>query len=376
MPLVSLCFLHLFGMVNLGSTRTSLRATARRTNARLSPSTHDGGVRPPCPTKLVDSVEDAVGRLSSWLDSKDSVLCITGAGISTDSNIPDYRGSNGSYHRGHKPTTHDKFLRSEHQRKRYWGRSMAGWKAFASSEANAGHYALTALERSGHLGVSFDDMPDFYASENEADWVTSTGSRTEAIITKNVDGLHQRAGSVHVTNLHGRNDRLRCMACGSFQCRHKFQNHLDDRNGEWLRQILEEQAAIDNLDGTEDSRLRPDGDADISTEDYSGLVVPTCASCSSGILKPDVVFFGDSVPRHRVDRCYAAVAAADGILCIGTSLAVHSAYRFVLAAAKNDTAIAILNVGETRAEINNLDVMKVEAPIGPTLSGVASALVS
>jgi len=376
MPLVSLCFLHLFGMVNLGSTRTSLRETARRTNARLSPSTHTCGVRPPCPTKLIDSVEDAVGRLSSWLDSKDSVLCITGAGISTDSNIPDYRGSNGSYFRGHKPTSHDQFLRSEHQRKRYWGRSMVGWKDFAYSEANAGHYALSTLEKSGHLGVSFNDTPDFYAPENKADWTTSTGSRTEAIITQNVDGLHQKSGSVAVTDLHGRNDRLRCMTCGSFECRHKFQNHLDDLNGEWLRQILEKQARIDKLDGIQDSRLRPDGDANILNEDYSGLVVPDCSSCSSGILKPDVVFFGDSVPRHRVDRCYAAVAAADGILCVGTSLAVHSAYRFVLAAAKNDTAIAILNVGETRAEINNLDVMKVEAPIGPTLSGVLNALVA
>jgi len=359
-------------MVHLSGPRTSLLASAYRISSRLSPSTHTPGVRPPCPSSLEDYVDDAAERLSLWLESKSSVLCITGAGISTDSNIPDYRGNEGSYHKGHKPTTHDQFLRSEHQRKRYWGRSMVGWKGFANSAPNSGHFTLTQLESIGHIGVSFDDMSSFYSAD--ADFVTSSSTRTEAIITQNVDGLHQKAGSLHVTNLHGRNDRLKCMKCGCFQCRNEFQNELENLNKKWLQDVLDEQTAMDALDKLDRDRLRPDGDANIFKEDYSGLVVPDCANCSGGILKPDVVFFGDNVPRHRVDRCYAAVDAADGRLCIGTSLAVHSAYRFVLSAYKKGTSIAILNVGETRAEVNNLDVFKLEAPIGPTLSAVAKVL--
>ena len=157
------------------------------------------------------------------------------------------------------------------------------------------------------------------------------------------------------------------MTCGSYSCRHSFHDDLDRLNEQWIKEQKE------FVELSKNSELRPDGDAFIRTEDYSSIKVPHCRDCTHdeiGFLKPDVVFFGDSVPKHRVDRCYAAVDAADGILCIGSSLAVYSAYRFVQRAAKQGTPIAILNVGETRAEANALDILKVEAPAGPTLQGL------
>ena len=351
-------------MVQLAG-RTSLRASSR-----ISPSTHAAGERPPDPLTLVGSVERAVETLASWFDGKSSVLCITGAGISTESGVPDYRGSSGSYHRGHKPMVHDQYMTHESQRQRYWGRAMAGWRDFAAASPNAGHRALADLERMGRIGVSFVDKEEYYDPNQAMDYATSSGYREEAIITQNVDGLHQKSGSRKITNLHGRNDRLRCMSCGSFECRHSFQDNLDVLNKEWVDNILKESSNAAN----NEENLRADGDAYVEKEDFSDVIVPDCGSCNSGFVKPDVVFFGDSVPRHRVERCYAAVDAADGILCIGSSLAVHSAYRFVNAAAEQGIPIGILNVGETRAEVSGLDVTKIEAPIGPTLEGLVDRL--
>lgn len=350
-------------MVQLAG-RTTLRASSR-----ISPSTHAAGERPPDPLTLVGSVEQAVETLASWFDGKSAVVCITGAGISTESGVPDYRGSSGSYHRGHKPMVHDQFMSRESQRQRYWGRAMVGWRDFAAASPNAGHFALTELERMGRIGVSFVDKEEYYDPNNAMDFATSSGYREEAIITQNVDGLHQESGSQRVTNLHGRNDRLRCTSCGSFECRHSFQDNLDVLNKEWVDNILKE-----SNDAKNEENLRADGDAYVAKEDYSEVRIPGCKTCASGFVKPDVVFFGDSVPRHRVERCYAAVDTADGLLCIGSSLAVHSAYRFVNAAAKKGTPIGILNVGETRAEVSGLDVTKVEAPIGPTLQGLVERL--
>eukprot|EP00562_Extubocellulus_spinifer_P001443 CAMPEP_0178490682 /NCGR_PEP_ID=MMETSP0696-20121128/11016_1 /TAXON_ID=265572 /ORGANISM="Extubocellulus spinifer, Strain CCMP396" /LENGTH=353 /DNA_ID=CAMNT_0020118519 /DNA_START=185 /DNA_END=1246 /DNA_ORIENTATION=- len=351
-------------MVNLAG-RTALRAST----TRLSPSTHAVGERPPDPASLVDSVDRAVATLTDWFDNKSSILCLTGAGISTESGVPDYRGSSGSYHRGHKPMVHDQFMNFESQRRRYWGRAMVGWRDFAAADPNSGHLALSDLERMGRIGVSFVDREEYYHPDDAMDFATSSGFREETIITQNVDGLHQKAGSRFVTNLHGINDRLRCMECGAMSCRHDFHNKLDEMNKNWLQDALND---IDDS-GSGEEKLRPDGDAYIEREDYSGFIVPNCSKCGSGFVKPHVVFFGDSVPKHRVDRCFAAVDAADGLLCIGSSLAVHSAYRFVAAAAKKGIPIAVLNVGETRAEVSGLDVTKIEAPAGPTLEGVVKS---
>ena len=152
-----------------------------------------------------------------------------------------------------------------------------------------------------------------------------------SIITQNVDSLHWRRGSENVTELHGRTDHLKCMGCGALRDQRDFHDELEELNRDWLARALAEQV---------ETSARPDGDADVASENYSQVVVPPCTRCG-GFLKPNVVFFGDSVPKHRVERCRAAIDAADGLLCVGSSLAVHSAFRFVRAAHKKGIPIAI-----------------------------------
>mmetsp|Transcript_20188 Transcript_20188/g.29702 ORF Transcript_20188/g.29702 Transcript_20188/m.29702 type:complete len:421 (-) Transcript_20188:165-1427(-) len=380
-----------------------------RPAGRLSPSTHSAGERPVDPNTLSSSLPNSVSKLKQWFDGKQNILCLTGAGISTDSGIPDYRGHKGSYHKGHKPMIHDQFINSHAMRQRYWGRSMMGWKEFAQKLPNDGHYALAELERMGKIGVAYKDSEEYYKpgdEDAELKWAFTNGSesRTMSIITQNVDGLHRKGGSdsTHITELHGRNDRLVCMTCGSFQCRHQFHDQLDDLNSAWVDRVRVEQDLQTQMQASSTSsseeNLRPDGDAYVARDSFDEIDVPSCSSCNLGnggsmhlgqpiterskqlgnhsFLKPDVVFFGDSVPKYQVNRCYAAVNACDGLLCIGSSLAVHSAYRFVNHAAENGIPIAILNVGETRAEVNKLDVLKIESPAGPTLSALASLYAS
>jgi len=296
-----------------------------------------------------------------WLEGKQNVLCITGAGLSTESGLADYRGNNGSYHRGHKPMIHDQFMGSEYQRQRYWGRGMVGWRNFDTAQPNDGHYALASLEQNRRIGVTLEDSPDFYPEHSDA-YLFSSGQRQVTIITQNVDSLHRRAGSTHVTELHGRTDRLECMTCGHQRDRNGFHAELETLNHAWLQDALQQ---------LEDTEQRPDGDALLKNDNYQDLIVPSCPRCGDGFFKPRVVFFGDTVPKHRVHRCAAAVEAADGILVVGSSLAVYSAYRHVRAAHAQGTPIAILNVGETRAELEGLECLKIEAPAGPTLSLVA-----
>mmetsp|Transcript_8641 Transcript_8641/g.10839 ORF Transcript_8641/g.10839 Transcript_8641/m.10839 type:complete len:293 (+) Transcript_8641:787-1665(+) len=290
------------------------------------------------------------------------------------SGIPDYRGHNGSYHKGHKPMVHDQFISSTASRQRYWGRSMVGWKEFAMASPNDAHFAIAELEKLGFIGVDFEDNPKYHCDRNDDDlmrWAFTDGAQKMSIITQNVDGLHRKAGSKHLTELHGRGDRVKCMSCGAYHCRHEYHDLLEEVNCEWLEELKKF-----NTDNKNDSKneLRPDGDANISREVYDDVIVPQCNKCNTGFYKPDVVFFGDSVPRHRVERCYGAVEACDGLFCIGTSLAVHSAFRFVQRAAQNGVPIAILNVGETRAEVNELDVLKIEAPASHVLKALVEEL--
>ena len=239
---------------------------------------------------------------------------------------------------------------------------------------------MTKLEEMGCIGVKFEDQQNYHSPTNEEKWAFGNGIQKLSIITQNVDGLHRKAGTQYLTELHGRNDILKCMVCGSSYCRHEFHDLLEEYNDEWIQELNEwnniqelvnkkhnqneeeEEKATNEAD-----QLRPDGDAFIAREKYDDIHIPSCFTCNSGFYKPDVVFFGDSVPKYRVDRCYAAVNECDGLLCIGSSLAVHSAYRFVQHAAKKNIPICILNVGETRAEINDLDVIKIEAPASQTL---------
>ena len=387
---------HLHGIP--AGVRSGIPNTLRASTVLRGRRGIDEHVRPPDPHTLVSpfQLEQCIGQLHDWMSTKNSILAITGAGLSTESGIPDYRGHRGSYHPSssdgisthnkNKPMTHDQFMTSAENRKRYWGRGMLGWRTFDQRQPNAGHFALAALERHGKIGVSFEDSPNYYYHPPTND---STSSREQyrlgnapgqqeqqqlSIITQNVDYLHQRAGTLHVTELHGRTSRLKCMHCGAYETREAFTQQLESLNREWLRK---QQDTIDSSNRSGDGRnMLPDGDAHVKIESFSDLIIPSCFHCGIGFFKPDVVFFGDSVPSHRVARCRAAVDACDGLLCIGTSLAVYSAFRFVkMAVLDKGIEVCILNVGETRAEVEGLQgITKIEAPIGKTLTGLADMI--
>lgn len=250
--------------------------------------------------------EAALGRLQALLRETTRVLVLTGAGCSTDSGIPDYRNRDGEWKR-QRPIELRQFLSSETIRRRYWARSMIGWARVRAAKPNVAHYALARLQRLGYLAT---------------------------LITQNVDGLHQRAGSPSVIDLHGRLDRVECLDCGGLISRECCQRELEDLNPHW--RIPAVVAA-------------PDGDADLDSADYSEFRIPSCTGCG-GMLKPRVVFFGESVPRVRVAACHRRLQAADALLVIGSSLMVWSGYRFVRAAGARGIPIVLLNQGQTRAD--------------------------
>ncbi len=241
---------------------------------------------------------------------------LTGAGCSTDSGIPDYRDSNGDWKRA-QPVMFQAFMSDLHTRRRYWARSLVGWRRFGRALPNGAHRALVRLEQMG---------------------------RTEVLVTQNVDGLHQSAGSTDVVDLHGRMDRVRCMECEARTDREEMQQRLLDLNPSW-----------EHLD----AQMAPDGDADLDGLDFSTFLIPACLSCG-GILKPDVVFFGESVPRERVAAAMDAIERADALLVVGSSLMVYSGYRFAQIASKAGKPIAAVNLGRTRADA--LLTLKVNQP--------------
>ncbi len=232
------------------------------------------------------------------------VAVLTGAGISTDSGIPDYRGPT-TRERVRQPMQHKTFVEDAEARRRYWARSLVGWPRIRDARPNGGHEALAALERAGRL----------------------TG-----VITQNVDGLHQRAGSQRVIELHGALADVTCLGCGALEPRDTLQARLLHLNPYAAR------AAPVHA---------PDGDADVA--DLASFVVPGCLACE-GVLKPDVVFFGGSVPRPRVEDAYALVDASDALLVVGSSLAVFSGLRFVRRAHAAKKPIVIVNRGPTRGD--------------------------
>lgn len=268
--------------------------------------------------------------LLAFAERHPRLFVLTGAGVSTESGIPDYRDAQGNWKRP-PPVTFQAFMGEEATRKRYWARSMIGWRTMGHAQPGPAHHALAALESQGRVAM---------------------------LLTQNVDGLHQAAGSRNVIDLHGRIDTVRCMACEHRLPRAEFQAGLLRRNPDW--------AALD-------AQAAPDGDADLELRDFSGFDIPPCPVCG-GLLKPDVVFFGESVPRHRVDAAYAALEAADAMLVVGSSLMVYSGFRFVQRAAERGLPLAALNLGRTRADA--LLSLKVEAPIGPTLERLAGLLVA
>ncbi len=254
------------------------------------------------------------------------VVALTGAGLSTESGIPDYRGPTGALRR-HAPMTYQTFVGSPEARRRYWARSYLGWRQIARARPNAGHIAIVELQRRGLL---------------------------DAIITQNVDGLHQAAGAVGVIELHGGLDEVVCLDCGARTRRSALDARLRAANPDFT-------AAVE--------RVNPDGDADLSDAELAAFTPVRCAGCASDLLKPDVVFFGETVPRPRVDACYALVEAAAALLVLGSSLTVMSGLRFARRAAALGIPVAIVNQGETRGDA--LAAVKVQARLGEVLPALA-----
>jgi NAD-dependent SIR2 family protein deacetylase len=242
-------------------------------------------------------------------------VVLTGAGLSTDSGIPDYRGP-GSPHR--TPMTYGDFVSGPAAQQRYWARSHLGWSRMRRAEPNDGHRALAALEVAGRLRM---------------------------LITQNVDGLHEAAGSRAVCALHGRISEVVCLGCRAVTSRASLHERTAALNPGWGAAHA-------------DAPVRPDGDVDL--DDTASFRVPGCAGCG-GVLKPDVVFFGENVPKARVDRCFAAVDALDpdrdALLVLGSSLTVMSGFRFVRHAVRRALPVVVVNRGVTRAD--DLDVVKV-----------------
>jgi NAD-dependent SIR2 family protein deacetylase len=252
--------------------------------------------------------------LPDFVDRHRRLFVLTGAGCSTNSGIPDYRDADGNWKRA-QPVTYQAFMGQEATRRRYWARSMIGWRRFGRAQPNDAHRALARLEAMG---------------------------RSEVLLTQNVDRLHQTAGSDRVIDLHGRLDLVRCMGCERRMPRTELQDELGRLNPSWI-----------DLDAAD----APDGDADIESADFASFIVPPCRHCG-GVLKPDVVFFGENVPRDRVDTATQHLGQADAMLIVGSSLMVYSGFRFVQAAARAGKPIAAINLGRTRAD--ELLALKVE----------------
>jgi NAD-dependent SIR2 family protein deacetylase len=259
------------------------------------------------------------------------VVVLAGAGCSTESGIPDYRGPE-TIQQARKPVQYQEFVRSEAARVRYWARSSVGWMRVSGARPNAAHHALARLEDGGVV---------------------------RGIITQNVDGLHHAAGSRRVVELHGSLASVRCLQCGTVIGRGDFQERLRGVNAEWMELLGGEVVAA------------PDGDADLPASALESFRVPACEVCG-GILKPDVVFFGENVPAERVQEAWSLFEEADVLLVAGSSLTVYSGRRFIYRAEKDGIPTAIINIGPTRAD--DMAAAKVEGRLGDVLPALADEL--
>ena len=245
-------------------------------------------------------------QLKAFITAHQRLLVITGAGLSTGSGIPAYRNHSGDWLR-RTPIFYQDFMRSSTARRRYWARSYIGWQPVARAAPNPGHYALANLERSGHI---------------------------DTLITQNVDGLHQRAGSQSLIELHGQLGRVRCLDCGQVYRRDDIQTRLSELNPGWLPEVYQ---------------LNPDGDVDLDDAAYPGFNVADCQNCH-GRLKPDVVFFGESVCPQVSRSIQQASDHCDGVLVVGSSLVVMSGYRIVKSMHGQKKPVVAINQGHTRAD--------------------------
>ncbi len=267
--------------------------------------------------------------LLDFIQSHPRLFVLTGAGISTDSGIPDYRDADGEW-KHQPPVRYEEFLASEETRQRYWARSLIGWPRVRDARPNAAHQALARLETAGHV---------------------------HQLLTQNVDGLHQRSGSRRVIDLHGRLDTVVCLDCRRSLPRAALQARLSALNPD----------PVDDATTT----AAPDGDVHLDAAACHRFRVPACPNCG-GLLKPQVVFFGETIPRPRVERAMARLADADALLVVGSSLMVFSGYRFCRAAAEQGKPIAAVNLGRTRAD--DLLTLKVRENCAAALERLARGL--
>jgi NAD-dependent SIR2 family protein deacetylase len=263
-----------------------------------------------------------IDSLHAFVRAHRRLFVLSGAGISTASGIPDYRDADGQ-RKGRAPIMLQDFLNSPAARRRYWARSAVGWKVLSSAAPNDAHRALAQLEAIG---------------------------RVEQLVTQNVDGLHQRAGNTNAIELHGNIGYVVCLSCRRRHTRAAIQQRLEADN-----------PALRSLSAS----AAPDGDAHLEAIDFDTIRVPVCDHCQ-GLLKPDVVFFGEGVPRERVDAAATALARADAVLVVGSSLMVYSGYRFCAWAAQAGKPIAAINLGRTRAD--PLLAVKVAKPCADALT--------
>lgn len=281
------------------------------------------------PVDPLDKCSEAapINALARFISRSQNLLVLTGAGISTASGIPGYRDADGNWQRK-PPVTHQEFMACSSTRKRYWARSMLGWPMMQGARPNRAHVALAALEKRG---------------------------RVAQLVTQNVDGLHAAAGSLRVIELHGRLRTVGCTRCGALVARAAMQAWLEAGNPAFLER---------------DAVVAPDGDADLET-DFDAFHVPGCPACG-GVLKPDVVFYGDSVPKPRADAAMAATREADAILVVGSTLMVRSSYKLCEAAHAAGKPLAAINIGRTRAD--PLLSLKLPEDCGSALAALTAAL--
>ena len=271
-----------------------------------------------------------ISALGTFIAKARSLTVLSGAGVSTASGIPDYRDRNGDWKHS-QPIQFGDFMRSEASRRRYWSRSYVGWRRFSAAKPNAAHYALARLEEGGKI---------------------------DTLITQNVDGLHTEAGSRAVIDLHGELGKVRCTDCGVVTGRAEFQAQLAAANPDWAAEAL---------------AYRADGDVELAEHDMPQFLVPDCQTCG-GILKPDVVMFGEGVPKKRVESAMEAVDRADALLVVGSSLMVFSGFRFARRARETGKAIAIINRGRTRADA--LATLKVDEDCSMVLPRMAATAIA
>jgi NAD-dependent SIR2 family protein deacetylase len=305
-----------------GKRRRASRRTVVRVDTMVARATAAGERRVAPPAQQAAEALDALTDLVA----AGGVLVLSGAGISTESGIPDYRGPPRAARRA-APMTFQAFTGDPAARRRYWARSHLGWQLVGRAVPNRGHRAVAALEAAGLL----------------------TG-----VVTQNVDGLHQAAGAAGVTDLHGRLDRVRCLDCGQLSGRDELHARLAEANAGWHAVA---------------AGVNPDGDVDLPDGALDGFRAVDCVGCA-GVLKPDVVFFGETVPADRVARSYELLARSRSLLVLGSSLTVMSGHRFVLRAARDGRAVGIVNQGATRGD--RYAAVTVDGPLGTVLPAVVA----